>query len=289
MAGVTSEFVEVTTADGATSRLGVFRPAYWPRALVVCLPALSVEARYYRLFAEALAERRLLAVSADFRGHGTSGVRARPGVDFGYAELVDYDIPAIVAKARSLLAHEAVSRARPLLIVGHSLGGQLAALYAGQAPDSVNGLVLIGACTPYHRAYSGAIAPWVRGGAALFSAVARRQGVFRGRRFRFGNDEAPGLIADWAETVRSGRYARRYEADLGSIRIPVLALSIAGDRYAPRRTVDHLVEKLSGARVTRRHLDGRDLPAPALDHFRWARSPSAMATLIDGWLGVQGI
>src|SRR5678815_414182 len=78
------EFVNVTTADGVCSRLGVFRPQFWPRALVVCLPALGVAARYYRGFASALAERRIMVVTADFRGNGTSSVRVRRGVDFGY-------------------------------------------------------------------------------------------------------------------------------------------------------------------------------------------------------------
>jgi predicted alpha/beta hydrolase len=179
------------------------------------------------------------------------------------------------------------------VIIGHSLGGQLAALYAGQSAPSLAGLVLVGACTPYHRAFGALTGPLMLAGATLAAVVARAGGAFPGRYVRFGSTEAPTLIADWATTVRTGRYHVRgaradYERSFAAVDIPTLALSIDGDRYAPRRSVDHLVEKMPRARVTRRHLDAGDLESPALDHFRWARNPRSMVSVIEAWLGVQG-
>ena len=55
---------------------------------------MGVEARYYASFAEALSRQGILVAICELRGHGSSSVRPRHGVDFGYREVVELDIPA---------------------------------------------------------------------------------------------------------------------------------------------------------------------------------------------------
>lgn len=69
-------------------------------------------------------------VAPDWRGHGDSGP-ARDGYWFP-----DYlgDLDALVAE---LSAH------RPVALVGHSMGGQVASMYAGARPDAVSHLIAL--------------------------------------------------------------------------------------------------------------------------------------------------
>lgn len=55
----------------------------------------------------------------DLRGHGTSSVRTGRGVDFGYETMVARDWPASIWVARECCS------AGPIVLLGHSLGGQL--------------------------------------------------------------------------------------------------------------------------------------------------------------------
>ena len=52
--------------------------------------------------------------NADFRGHGRSGPHAMTGVEWSYDDIVDYDVPALVAAARTAVPNG------PLVWVGHS-------------------------------------------------------------------------------------------------------------------------------------------------------------------------
>ena len=61
-------------------------------------------------------------VYVDLRGQGRSSERASHFADFGYREMVEIDLPAAIAALRGRYPN------RPLLLVGHSLGGQLATL-----------------------------------------------------------------------------------------------------------------------------------------------------------------
>ncbi len=75
-------------------------------------------------------KRRALAI--DLRGHGKSA-GPRDG---------DYRIEAFVKDVEAVVAKLEIPR---FVLVGHSMGGAVAAKYAGAHPDRVAGLVLVGA------------------------------------------------------------------------------------------------------------------------------------------------
>jgi pimeloyl-ACP methyl ester carboxylesterase len=80
-------------------------------------------------FAEHFAEHYHI-VAPDLRGHGDSEwVR---GSSYHHVDYV-YDIAQLVRQAEI----------RPAVVVGHSMGGTLAALYAGLYPDQVSALLLL--------------------------------------------------------------------------------------------------------------------------------------------------
>lgn len=254
----TSFVVTLVRAVGAAAQAPV----------VLVAPAMGMKARYYLPLLEALAAAGVHAAVAEQRGHEASGGRL-PGrdYDFGYADLVE-DLARAVEAVRVELP------GAPVLLLGHSLGGQVAALYAGAHPDVLAGLILVASGTPHWRDYSRRLLF----AAYAFPLAARVVGYFPGERLKFAGREARGLMRDWGHLARTGRFPRGERA-LVDVRLPVLSVSIEDDWLGPVSSIDGLVAKLPGADVTRVHVaeDG-------VDHFRWARRTEPVVPLIADWL-----
>jgi predicted alpha/beta hydrolase len=279
--GDSTEYVQ-EYVDRGTDRIGlhVYPTPDDPAApAVVVWPAMGVPARYYRPFARELTAAGLAVVVADLRGTGSSTPRPSRRSRYGMAELVA-DVGAVQEALKSRVD------GRATLLVGHSLGGQAALLHLATADGSlhstVDGLVLVAVGLPYFRAYPGRRAATVLPYTQSIVAATELFGVWPG--WGFGGRQARGVIRDWGYTARHGRYPRLggvdVEAALPALRTPVLAVSVAGDRFTPESTMDDLVGRLAGAPVTREHYAVQDQP---LDHFRWVRASGPLAARIAGF------
>ena len=252
----------------------------------VCLPAMGVAARFYAMFAEALAKATAgVAVPADLRGQGDSAALARRGARFGYREIVAQDIPSLIA------AIAAQFPARPMYLVGHSLGGQLGSLAAVHAPG-LAGLILVASGTAHHRAWPKAMR-W-RAGIMVqaIRVVAALLPWYPGRRLGFGGDQPRRLMADWSHNATTGRYRVAgsridYEEALHDLALPVLSIEIRGDAVAPTGATDELLAKLASCAIERRRIDGVTTDTPWRRHFSWARSPDEVVAEIVAWVRAQ--
>jgi predicted alpha/beta hydrolase len=254
-----------TYADPAAAGAGA---GGGPFALI--LPAMGVPARYYRPFAAALHAEGFAVVAADLRGNGASTPLPDRRSRYGYAELVD-DIAAMCAA----LAERRGTR--PLLLVGHSLGGQAALLHlALRGGADVAGVALVATGLPYWRNYPGARRYGVLAFSQTIGVVSSALGVWPG--WGFGGRQARRVMTDWAYTARAGRYPRLAGADaeaaLATVRTPVLVVSVDSDAYTPAPVVDHLAAKLTAAPIERAHIGADTLDAP-IDHFKWVRAAGA--------------
>ena len=128
----------VATADGMRLALYRWPSAAAPRATVALVHGLAEHAGRYAPLAERLAAAGIESVAIDLRGHGHSA-----GERVWVTRFDDY-----LSDARALL--DAASRpGTPLFLMGHSMGGTIATLFAierlqagaGHA-DSVSGLIL---------------------------------------------------------------------------------------------------------------------------------------------------
>jgi predicted alpha/beta hydrolase len=259
--------------DRGTDRLGLhIYPDPGDRPLVVVWPAMGVPARYYRPFAADLLSAGFAVVVADLRGTGSSTPRPSRSSRYGYAELVA-DVGAVLDTLKPS------TDGRPVLLLGHSLGGQACAVHlALSGEDSmVDGLVLVGVGLPYWRDYrSGArtVLPMTQG----INAVSAVLGVWPG--WGFGGRQARGVIRDWAHTARTGRYPALdgvdVEAALAAVRTPVLAVTVEHDQYTPPSTLDRICGKMRAAPVEREHYTVVRAGGQ-LDHFRWVRAAGPLA------------
>ncbi|HEX6498454.1 MAG TPA: alpha/beta fold hydrolase [Micromonosporaceae bacterium] len=247
--------------------------------VVAIWPAMGVPARYYRPFAADLRAAGCAVIVADLRGTGSSTPPPSRRCRYGYAELAD-DVGAVLDALKSRLD------GRRVVLLGHSLGGQVCALYLALNPHAtVDGLALVAVGLPYHRAYPRA------GLRVLLStqAIAATSALLRvWPGWGFGGRQARGVIRDWAYTARTGRFPRLdgvdAEAALGSVTTPVLAVSVQRDQYTPSATLDHLCAKLTAAPVTRERYTADEAGAP-LDHFRWVRAGAPLAARVASFAG----
>lgn len=284
---MSAQHFEVSASDGHRYSLTLHAAESSTAPVLLFMPAMGTRARYYNGVGAAMAAAGVSFASCDWRGIESSSQRASRYIDFGYRELVEDDIPAAVALLRKKLPQA------PLWLGGHSLGGQLAALYAGRESARVAGLVIIAAGTVHFRA-------WARTGALRILAltqsatlISRLLGHFPGKRIGFAGREARGVIRDWARVARSGRYRVAgsqydYEAAMARLDKPVLALGFAADALAPAKATEALLGKLPRCRRTHLRWSAADTGGMALDHFSWAKRPEWVVSAVSNWVREQG-
>ena len=272
--------IPVTAADGARFELLAVLPrGNWQR-LLYWLPAMGMPARHYLPLARSLAERGIAVVLHEWRGIGSSDRRASRQCDWSYRQLLLDDLPAGMA-----VVGERWPQSRRLL-GGHSLGGQLAMLYASLHPAALAGLLLVASGSPYWRRFRHG---WLIGMAyALAPWVANLVGYLPGRRIGFGGNEARGVIDDWARSGRRGRYAARrmlpdFEAQLATVQLPVLALRLKEDWLVPPASLDWLLGKLAPGIRQIEVISREDLGGKPADHFGWMKTPAPIAARVAEW------
>jgi predicted alpha/beta hydrolase len=277
--------LSVTASDGHRFSLRQHAAAA-ARAIIVICPAMGVSAGYYDRFAEAIAASHGCHVAiTDLRGQGSSSLRASRRVDWGYATMIERDWPALVEGLRQSWP------GLPLYLLGHSQGGQLSLLYLARQPEGVDGVITIACGSTYFRGWPFPASLNILARTQFVRGPALALGYFPGNKLGFGGRQARSEMRDWANAALNGRYdlidaGMDYEAALWRVSKPVRIFSLDGDDFAPRGAADVLVQKLPPARVQHHHLTTADLPAEALDHFRWSRSPQAVVPRLLASVGL---
>lgn len=274
-----ADLLRMTAPDGVSSDARLFRAtADAPSLLVV--PAMGVNARSYDRFGDQLAAAGVTALVMELRGGESSSLRPRPGVDFGYAELLS-DVVLHVEHLRK-------TAQGPVHLLGHSLGGQLGTI--GLARWFVPGarLVVIASGTVHYRAWRGLERVGLLAGTQLAQLIARGLGYYPGHRLGFGGKQSTSLIVDWSNAARTGVYASHrhgpLEHQLDALEPQVLALHVQGDTMAPRASTEALVRKLRRAHVTWLDVTPPREPRKQNPHFRWLKDPAEAARKVAAFL-----
>jgi predicted alpha/beta hydrolase len=250
---------------------------------VVIWPAMGVPARYYRPFASRLTERKLSVVVADLRGSGSSTPRPSRQSRYAYAELTA-DVGAV------LDALKPRTDGRRVILLGHSLGGQMCVLHQALTGDTrVDGLALVAVGLPWYRSYPARSRLAVLGFTQAIAAVSTVLRVWPG--WGFGGRQAHGVIRDWGYTARHGAFrpidGTDVAAALARILTPVLAISVDDDQYTPPAALDQLCAKMSAAPVQRVHVTAAEAGAP-IDHFKWVRASDPIADRVSTFANAIG-
>ena len=234
MAGPHDE-LEARTADGVTLRIDRVRATGERRGVIVCLHAMMTDGRYFGAhregsFAATLAEHGHDVLVPDFRGHG----RSRPptagsrGGDWSFDDLVELDLPAIVAAAAS----SSGCAPEDLVLLGHSLGGLVTTAALGTSRIPSPRLVLLPSTAVWLLGPHGSLGR--RALMAVYRNVTALLGRAPIRALRVGtSDEAATYVRQLTGWTIAARWTSLggidYQAAAQTITTPVLPFVGAGD------------------------------------------------------------
>lgn len=271
-----TERLTLRTADGWDLAADLHIPSGEPWGVALLGHAMMVDRRTMDRpkgagLASTLAERGMVVVNVDFRGHGESA-RDEP-TPFSFDDIVRYDIPALLAAARDRYP------SLPRFLVGHSLG--VNAGFPGAALVGDHGLSGAVALAPnlWSRRFESNLVRRVRKEVMLrgFDVMSRRTGFFDPAAMNMGKSKIPRAYIEqfwsfWTSSrISSADGSVDYEAALASLKLPILAISGARDAImAHPDSVDRYLTLFRGADVR---------------HVRWVGAngwtPDHMSIVID--------
>lgn len=267
------ESITIHAADGFALAAHRFSPSSGPKAVVVVPTAMAVKQDFYFPFAQFLAQQGFAVLTFDYRGAGASvPEQFRKSLRGFEADLFvwagrDYNAAVLAAKAWQPTV--------PLLVVGHSLGGQL----PGLLPDRhlIDGIITVASGSGYWRDNSPQIkrTVWFMWYFAV-PLYTRMFGYFPGKKVKKVGDLPKGVIYQWAQWCKSPHYVVDRKGNpihdgYDKIRAPILALSFTDDEMMSRRSIDSMHDKYCNAPVERRYIAPQDVEAKRIGHFGFFR------------------
>ncbi len=200
-----------------------------PVLQVVVAPAMGVPQRYYAEFASWLAGHGMRVLTFDYRGHADSlALLPSPRLRQVDATLHDWRVD-YEAAAQHLHAQ---APDVPLLLLGHSLGGQLPGLF--ERTGHIAGMLTVAAGSGYWRQNAAptrrrALMMWH----GLVPVLTPLFGYFPGRRLGAVGDLPAGVVRQWRRWCLhpqySGAEGPAARARYAAVDFPIHALSISDD------------------------------------------------------------
>jgi pimeloyl-ACP methyl ester carboxylesterase len=290
-----------TTSDGTTLAWTLLDP---PREVDRRLPVVTVSGwscsdAYWAFIAPALVAVGHPVLVLDARGHGASGLPRHPGYGARGLRSDDITIDRIAGDVLEVASDAGLDR---FVLMGHSMGVQVALEVDRLAPDRVAGLVLIaGSYENPMRTFMGLPVldlafPVLEAAATTlpppllrlamqparitaFGAWAAKQARATGPKTRH-QDLAPYLrhiaAADVAVMVRTAGAMRRHSAaaHLRHIDRPTLILAADRDTFTPPRCSQRMFERIPTAEIQWFPHTGHTLPI---------EEPDAIVAHVEEW------
>jgi predicted alpha/beta hydrolase len=295
--GVQVEHSFINTEDGVPLFVRSLRPDGEPKGVVMLLHAMMTDGRTLchpgrDSLGSVMRERGWEVHCPDFRGHGASR-RGHPSRrPWTYHDLVSLDVPRLIRFATER------SPSLPLCVVGHSLGGHVAAasVVAGFSPEPAAWAFLgVNVWEPYpgHPRSRALLKSAIL---LAFDRLSRRLGYFPARRLGIGSvDEAAPYVADLVRFWRSGSWGPRdrpdYRDGTDGLAAPALGVYGVGDRWmAPVRDGEAWLQRLSAGEAEIWHARaGVDGLKTDPDHMGLACDPASrpLWERLETWLATR--
>jgi predicted alpha/beta hydrolase len=248
------------------------------RAVAVVSAATGVPHGYYRAFAQWLAARGYAVLTYDYRGIAGSVQGALSNEKTTMLDWAVLDMSAALAAAEQRRKNMGL----PLLLVGHSFGGNSIGL--AQGVERADALLAVASQLGEARLYPGVhrlkaeffFRAWLPGVVPLF-------GHLPSWALGPGAQALPaGVALQWARWGRRPGWAFtdpqvQPHSSLGAIVAPVHLWNISDDlTYAPPQAVDALAAQFKNAAVQRHTVRPADVGVQRLAHFgAFRREPGA--------------
>ena len=261
MSETNGRLIKLETGDGIGIAARLYAPVSPCEMTALMLPGIGVPQRAFRHLAGWLSARRVRCLTLDYRGMGESGSTA------GAASA----LLTTWARQDAVAALEYIeeSWSEPVVLIGHSFGGQMLGL--AEALHRVRAAILIGSQFGQSHLWDGfprlgVFLYWhlvLPLSAALFNVVPGWTGI--------GYPLPRRAAQQWALWGRSRNWyldhERSAERLLGRFARPILAYGIDDDAIAPPRAVSALLERFVSTVPTRRNLVPGTLGLERLGHM----------------------
>lgn len=258
------EGMRISARDGYALGATVFGGA-GDGPVVIVSSGTGVSQRFYARFATWLETRGFTVITYDYRGVGESRPFRLRGFEGQMRDWGLNDFEGVLRFA------DRAYPGRPVMVIGHSVGGQL--LGFPESNEKVKAAITVGSQSGYwghwpmpDKLAMGAL--W-----HVMPAVAGVVGYLPGR-LGLGQDIPRGVAVEWARWCRQKGFFTDdgiLTAGFERVRAPVLSFSFADDPYAPRAAVDWLHRLFRSAPVERRHIEPRAVGLAPVRHFGFFR------------------
>jgi len=239
-------------------------------ANVLICAAMGVTAKFYGPYARFLCDQGFNVFRLDYRGMGASQTEPLSECPATMQSWAEADIAATLSWINTQIPDA------PIVIVGHSAGGQLAGI--SNTEVQIDAMLLVASQSGYWKHWSGVrrvnlLLLWT----TIIPVLSKLFGRFPARMLGLGNDLPKGAALQWARWGRSPGYiasekifADRYSKYTG----PILAYSFKDDAFAPARAVKALLSFYSNSSIEHRQVDPQELSLKKIGHFGFFRGTS---------------
>lgn len=258
-------------------------------AVVIVNPATGVLARYYHRYAAYLASQGFSVITYDYRGIGRSRPKSLRKTGFRWSDWGTLDFAAVLDFACEMAA------GRPVMVVGHSIGGFLPGLAPGF--ERCSAMLTVGAQFAYWQDYAPhkRLAFFLKWHVAM-PLLASLFGYFPGRALGWLEDLPAGVAYEWA--FRRAKVERSFPAAqrqpilnrLAAFGGPLQAVTAEDDPYGSPQAVSRSLSYYTRAQKNLIVIAPADLGVSAIGHFDLfhAKHQGRFWTQTAGWLARKG-
>jgi len=246
-----------------------FHPAGEARGVVLIVPAMGVEQRFYAAFAQWLAERGFVTVTFDYVGMGLSRQGPLRDLQVDVIGWGRHDCSAMLDAAA------AAAGSLPVFWIGHSLGGVIMYdVLTCFAPDVE---VAIATGSGYWRENTRSLRnrAWLLW-YLIAPLVTPLAGYFPGQRLGMVGDLPRGVIEQWRRWCLHPEYAVGAEGETvreaySAVRTPITAISFTDDEMMSGRNTESLHGFYRAAPQTAKRIAPTQIGVERIGHFGFFR------------------
>ncbi|WP_010201696.1 alpha/beta fold hydrolase [Psychrobacter sp. PAMC 21119] len=232
----------------------------------VLLPAIGVPIVKYERFIHQLSQIGFTVIAADYPYCGANTPHVNKSINYNYRDLIEGFIPELLKQ----------SSTKKTILIGHSLGGHLATLFATTTTIPVIG---IATGNVHYANWQGIERLKILGFAAFIKSMCKVYGYFPGYKVGFGRKETKDLMKNWCHTVLHGNYTF-YADPLPKADVLGYFISIHNDSFAPLRSTESLADNFLENQIVIVKLPVETKGNP---HSAWLKNPEAIVSHIKNY------
>lgn len=239
------------------------------KSILVINSATGVKQHFYAKFAMFVAQQGIAVMTYDYHGIFQSLDRAIGKIESNAADWAKVDMEEILLYIKRKYPEAKIT------LMGHSIGGQMIGL--SKTALSVDKIILVTAQNGYWGYWKGfgklrMLFNWY----ILFPILTKVFGYMPSKKI-MGMENLPRRVAEqWCRWCRHPHYLFGDESIKNKyydkITIPLTALSVSDDRFAPKRAIDWMTNQYTNATIKRIHWNPKDFDVKEIGHFGVFRS-----------------